>query len=527
MDTLPRFDPIQPTDGGDDQGPFHPPMNQQWQDFWTEAVKHLSPRVLFYLSRVSKSWHSLVWSILIPNSTSGLILSQDSPLPIVQELVSRTPSLKNLNFYRIRDPNCQLLLESLMMVTRLSSIGLPRPSNKTTPFPFESISHLRDLTGIITHQALCQKAIQHFCALKGLTCIEAIREWEGLTRLQKLDVRQYKNENPQISLLTRLNNLTFFHQSDACDLSALTGLTKLRFSPTNILGLTNLTKIQDLCLAGGRHITEQYVLDATRCLTNLTKLSLSWYRGQLTPNSISNIPGLTNLTYLAFPHDLVAASLPVIHGLTSLKTLIMEDPMLTAPNFNYQPVKHVSALTQLTTLSLVGAPWPLTFLCTLDKLVSLILVLPSISENSMAHFSELGSLTALTSLSLHHSASSLPGCLSDLEGLTHIKCLGLYYPGQPDQTVASLTSFTHLDHLALTSNDLTDQGIAHLACLTNLRSLKISGPWRTSEQITQGDLKPYLAPLYPLTNLQDIEVDSHRTRWFWIEQQNFLKQTKQ
>lgn len=142
------------------------------------------------------------------------------------------------------------------------------------------------------------------------------------------DLKQFPN-------LTNLSLNWAFNDNNANDISALSGMTKLKRLYLCCDGISDLTPLKgmvhlkDLWIWGNRNITD------ISALSGMTGLNSLWIKGnQIT--DISALSGMKELTYLCMEENQIADITP-LSGLSKLKTLLLSN----------NPIEDFSPITEI------------------------------------------------------------------------------------------------------------------------------------------------------------------------------------
>lgn len=300
---------------------------------------------------------------------------------------------------------------------------------------------------------------------------------EDLASLTELDLSHYGiSDLTGLEYCINLESLIVFYIVDNPDISALSGLTKLKALSLHVSGNTDLTPISNLINLNSLEISSLDPIDISPILTlpNITELSLDW-PASLDITCLQNFPQLTSLTLYADPE---------ITDITPITSLNLTELVLSTSVSDISPLALLNNLQSLTLAdSYITDISPLTELHQLGYLY--------LDIDRDADFSPLSQLNLLKSLILsrHH--------IRDLSMLSELNDLEFLVLDRNDITdLTPLSELTKLTHLELDFNDVTD--LTPLSSLTELQHLSIS-------YIETSDM----TPLAPLTNLRVLHIVSN------------------
>lgn len=535
-------------------GPFSASLS--WNDFWMEIAHFLPPLQLWKLSQVSKSLFYLVWNLLIPNSGHGLNpLAEgngclEKPpryglnfpkivrVKSISQYLSRIPSLQHLNLRYLEGLS---VFKILTAITNLSCLALP--STGSVELPFQSFSHLTNLTGLSgIPQSVdqVQTLFNHFHNLKYLRIDQPLKGifpyLNKLTALEELCIKG-KRGGP-IPHLTRLRYLSLeLYDERNADVGweHLTNLTQVFIFPSGmhsiekILNLTNLTEL------GLRLCKAEYFPLVTK-MTNLKSLLFSVEDGitDAVKETIPNFTILQNLKYVRLdPELLTPQTVPCLDFIETIdleNSNIAGDTLAAFGTANFSKLKKFRfCLNQCE-----DNPELLTFLHAMPNLTYLGIY---VTDNvSTLHFKVL---TRLESLDL--TTFKWPKEVDYHAFSTSITSLTLWahIDGVINEYLENFTILTGLRNLILENTDLNAQGIQAIGKLTNLQFLtlqnsnffrKLGRKEKVEEEFEVGGKEQeqreieepsndwnVLSPLYKLTRLEKLHVSRRVVKKFWLD----------
>ncbi len=275
---------------------------------------------------------------------------------------------------------------------------------------------------------------------------------ENLTNLEILHLRSDKD----FIDLTSLNNLTklrdlYLREKQLDDLSFLDYMPDLEIldlsgnSITNVPALSNLTQLKELDLSYN-NISQIVIL-------NIPSLEIL----DLMDNQLTDISGLSNLTSL-LELDLMVnqiSDITPLSQLTELKRLKLNHNLIS----DATPLKHLNQLEQLQLSSN-----QIQDISSLENLASLSLL--SLRNNLITNLETIQNLSNLEGLYLSHNR------INDISTLTNLpKLKTLYLQNNLVEDISPINHLPHLEHLHLENNMISD--IPDLASLEKLISLNM------------------------------------------------------
>lgn len=470
-------------------GPFS--FCQSWLDLWQELGKHLRPRTLYHLSRVSHALHTFTWSHLIPNFC---YLKLDYPYT---HYLSHSPPPSKLFIPRVHANS----LKPLQTVPKLKHLKL-NPIDDM-PYFWNYFSHLTELESFsavaLGPPPRLGIPLTSFKNLKSLALSpnkndaqEIFASIALLTSLQSLEIGSTLPKQPQLDDLSNLVNLhdLFFHpdkrdEGDLLHLPPFPSLKNFKLGsggtcPANIGSFTGLATL----LLQSSMVHRERIIDIVSFLTGLTDLHLVNKLGQFQIEV--SFSKLTRLTSLVVEPHIALESAQSFSFLTNLR-------MLQTGDITANVAETLSALTTLEELFVASPTWE--FLKTHQKLNNLTIgrlgSIPGLFQN-------ISHLTNLERLNFCLHDLSIPTDQVDfLRPLTNLKSLRL--SSNVDQTLVNIPFLTNLEELLLGYSDLTFEGILTLTQnWPNLRKLDLR---EEREVMWEQDF-------YPLTTLRFLDFRS-------------------
>lgn len=455
-------------------------LHKTWDDFWTESAAYLSSQTIWILSCVSHGFNSLVWTRLIPASSTGLCFQSETQTSIVSKYLSRTPVLNNLD---LPCPSPDLgILELLTKITSLKHLTLDLKGTSGT-----FLTRLTDLESLNLNNDLsaCELDFRPFKKLYKLLLNfpkeETVISTSYATTLTSLFVLP-KGHFP-IGVLSTLTNLVDFMYlgsggSPACELWC-TKLKTLHIyagkCPSNIKILTNLVELQ----LPETRVSQKRLDDVTSFLTNLEVLVLP----EITTAPWHTFAHLTRLTDLKF--EAIDFTDETFQSLASFP---LQRLVLGQSRESFSPV-----LATLTNLTCLDFRWSgdLSFLDPHSQLTKLRIM--NHQAGTLSHVSHLTRLESFSGTTIDPSDGHF------FEHLTNLSYLCL--SKQIDSSLRAIQGFIgNLKTLDLSFSDVTGDGISVIpTAFTNLEKLDLIFCHVGKEDI---------AKLFGLKSLITVDLDS-------------------
>lgn len=468
-----------------------------------QILASLPPDTICQVRLVSRHWRAVfgkaVQQLLPGKSTTSQHLLQ---------LPNMFPSLQHLHLGKISNPITRPVLSALSQLSSLSLLSLPQQTH--LPDWFNQLNRLQCSLDV----ALTDNSLAYCCIYLGICS-------QNLAHLQLSYLSDLSRTFSSLSTFSRLQTLNV--QAGILHTSPRQGRYLLDRAlldfpvepiPTGAFAtLATLTQLTSLRLIG---ISNDLDAATAAQLSSLQQLQhLAIYVESST--GISGLSGLTSLTYLCIKGQALHISddtFNAIGKLQELRSLVLEGsilrggtdaerhklhdrldglaclPHLATLQFwgwlNAEAVSHMSALTQLTRLTLWESagvtPETLRSIATLKHLEYLDL---SYNKLAGAEWNPVGALTALTALHLHGCRRVTDETVQGLSTLTNLQWFDIshgvmkrdfYRDKLTEEGIWMVGALTSLRDLNLTDlTNLTDRAVLGLSSLTRLTQICLVG----------------------------------------------------
>ncbi|MBX9788899.1 MAG: hypothetical protein K2Y37_08270 [Pirellulales bacterium] len=320
----------------------------------------------------------------------------------------------------------------------------------------------------------------------------ASRDKSGKVRITIiLEASKWKGGSAGLTYLSKIDDLQGVYL--ACKSVADTGLAPLK-------ALQQLGSLQ----------LDNPSLEQLKSLKDwLGPKGLTIYGDELSDDSLGEIGHWSNLEALTVASDgsrakppqpgITDAAVARLKPLTHLKRL----QVTGCRNVLGSTLGALSGLADLRMLTLLDTGFDDRGLAELGKLTQVKHLILDVSKISPSGFASLGSMTALTRLSLNEARTFDDAAAAHLVALKNLRALHLFDNKLTDAGLAPLAGLTQLRELQVWKGNFSDAGIAHLRGLTKLRILRID-----SENLDVGN--DGLRNLAALTALQHLGLHAKR-----------------
>lgn len=433
------------------------------------------------------------------HTTSGQLL----------QLPGTFPSLQHLRLGRVSSTSISpSVISALGQLSNLSLISLPQQI--LLPDWFKQLSSLQcDLEIALSDTSLTYQFADLTSSLQNLAHLQlsypsdlakGLNSFSCFSRLQSLNIQAgiLHTSPKQGRYLLDVALLDFPVDAIPTDafatLSALTQLTSLRLigvsgdlDEATATQLSTLQKLQHLAI----YVESSTGIFGLSALTSMTYLCIKGHALQITDDTINAIGKLQGLKSLVLEGSVIREGADAErHKLHDRLSGLASLPHLATLQFwgwlNTEAVAHLSALTQLTRLTLWESggltPETLKSIATLKHLEYLDL---SYNKLAGAEWDPIGALTALTALHLHGCRQVNDETVRGLSMLTNLQWFDIshgvmkrdfYQDHLTEEGIWMVGALTSLRDLNLTDlTYLTDRAVLGLSSLTRLTQICLVG----------------------------------------------------
>ena len=461
-----------------------------------QILASLPPDTICQVRLVSRHWRAI-----FDKAVHQLVPGESTTSQDLLQLPNTFPSLQHLHLGKVSNPITRPVLSALCQLSSLSLLSLPHQTE--LPDWFDQLNSLQCSLDI----ALTDSSLAY--------CCNSLRS--SSQKLAHLQLSYPSDLSKTFSLLGTFSRLqTLNIQAGILHTSPRQGrylldVVLLDFpvepiSTDAFSTLATLTQLTSLRLIGVNNNLDAATAAQLSSLQQLQHLAI--YVESST--GISGLSGLTSLTYLCIKGQALHISDDTINAigkLQELRSLVLEGsiiregadaerhklhdrldglaclPHLATLQFwgwlNAEAVSHMSALTQLTRLTLWESagvtPETLRSIATLKHLEYLDL---SYNKLAGAEWNPIGALTALTALHLHGCRQVTDETVQGLSTLTNLQWFDIshgvmkrnfYKDKLTEEGIWMVGALTGLRDLNLTDlTNLTDRAVLGLSSLTHL-----------------------------------------------------------